>query len=310
VTVPPFLAALLLIAVRAPGGSPIFHSTIRDRLRLFLFGPALRVMTIPSYIRYTFLGTVRSSVVVIEQLVCMLLLSYVYAVVGCQIFGGRFTFVTAYSTPLMNFNSMTDALLTLYAYFFSGVVAEVVWVACAVINPYAGIFFFVSFTIILQIIFSNLLISTMCRWVPERACHRTGRPGFCCCCLRGTAVLISKRGLTSICVSRDGTGCTRRQPHSSGGSSTPRSATCSFPGGWITTPRMTRRMNDTPSSRTHGIPPRDIEPRSSSRRDRGCQSQRSRWSQARLRQVQQHGIIGERSRRRCRLRKPSACGSL
>merc|ERR1740117_939824 len=44
----------------------------------------------------------------------LLVLFYMFAVVGCWLFAGQFAYVNSYDMPMANFDSFIDALLTLY----------------------------------------------------------------------------------------------------------------------------------------------------------------------------------------------------
>ena len=133
-----------------------------DWSRLALAIPLLRMFSTIRRIRDTTMGllTVLPSYThVITLLLCVV---YFYAVVGCFLFASEMKYNTNYHIPMSNFNSMLDSILTLFQLFVGAGWNGVLYAAMQTGKEFEALVFFISYTLLITLLFTNLIIGVIC----------------------------------------------------------------------------------------------------------------------------------------------------
>jgi hypothetical protein len=166
-----FTGFIVLLATRLPNGNPIFYPWQRctsetaceanDFARIILAFSSLRIFSLSKRIRevvYCFYVIVPNYV---DIIILTLLILYMYAVLGCSMFGGAFKYLHGYESPQSNFNSMVDALFTLFQMFTGEGWNNIMSAGINTVGSSSSIAYCYSYIFVTGLLLTNLLVGIM-----------------------------------------------------------------------------------------------------------------------------------------------------
>ena len=132
-----------------------------DWARLALAVPLLRIFSTIHRIRDTTMGLLTVLPAYGHIVTLLLCVVYFYAVVGCFFFASEMKYNQNYKTPMANFNSMLDAILTLFQLFVGAGWNGVLYAAMQTGKEIQALVFFLSFSVFITLLFTNLIIGVI-----------------------------------------------------------------------------------------------------------------------------------------------------
>ena len=134
-----------------------------DWARLALAIPLLRAFSTVRIIRDIVMGMLTVFPSYLPVITLLVLLLYGYGVLGCLLFASDFKFYgDGYDIPDANFNSLGDALVTLFQLFVGEAWNDVLYAAMNTGKSFQAILYFISFILVITLLFTNLIIGIIC----------------------------------------------------------------------------------------------------------------------------------------------------
>lgn len=132
--------------------------------RIILFLPMLRLFCAIPRIRMLFLAIIRILYKIYWLAIFGFLIFYFYAICGIFLYGGAYQDFVQYNKAysLFNFNSLADALWTLYACFVSSMITPVFLASIDTGEIFYSLLFFLSFLIFFRLVFMKILVAILC----------------------------------------------------------------------------------------------------------------------------------------------------
>jgi hypothetical protein len=127
-------------------------------LHFILTVPLLRLFSLLERVRYLIFTLVRLIPRFTSVFIVLLIVSWVYAIVGVQLMSGKFRRVLQDSAPGGSFDSLREAFLTLFQMLIGESWDELMYAGIDVSHSFAVAFYFMSFIIIVTMLFTNLIV--------------------------------------------------------------------------------------------------------------------------------------------------------
>jgi voltage-dependent calcium channel L type alpha-1D len=189
-----------------PDGYAIYTFAPGSSLRCVLALPTFRLLsTLPS-VRVMWFGLLFVLPSYWALVTVMLLVLYVYAVVGVFLYARQFELAVDYDAPEAVFDSMLQSLLTLYQ-MLTGAWSDIMLTSMG-LSPWGGlvVVYFTSFVIIMLVLFKALVIGTQRRAIASQ--HN-----FACCDTSPSVCLfLSLSGSLSLSLSHSPHFCSSFSP--------------------------------------------------------------------------------------------------
>lgn len=131
--------------------------------RIILFLPMLRIFCAIKWMRLRFLGVIRILFKISLITIFGILMFYFYALCGIFLYAGAFQDFSEYnkSFNVFNFNSLGDALLTLFVCFMSGLIRPITFAAIDTGEVFYTFVYFFFFTLVFRLIFMKTLVAIL-----------------------------------------------------------------------------------------------------------------------------------------------------
>ena len=134
----------------------------QDWTRLLLAVPILRAFSTIYIIRDIVMGMKTVFPQYVHVFTLLGVVFYFYACLGCLLFANEFKFNSSYEIPDANFNSMLDSLITLFQLFVGEAWNDVLQAALNTGKTVQALLYFISYSVIMTMLFTNLLIGIIC----------------------------------------------------------------------------------------------------------------------------------------------------
>ena len=136
--------------------------TSNDWTRLVLALPLLRAFSTIRLIRDIVMGMITVFPQYVHVFVLLVMTFYFYACLGCLLFASEFKYNQSYEIPDANFNSMLDSIITLFQLFVGEAWNDVLQAALNTGKTVQALSYFISYSIIMTMLFTNLVIGIIC----------------------------------------------------------------------------------------------------------------------------------------------------
>jgi hypothetical protein len=133
-----------------------------DWTRLILAVPILRAFSTIYLIRDIVMGMLTVFPLYVHVFTLLMVVAYFFAALGCLLFANSFKYNQSYEIPDANFNSFLDALITLFQLFVGEAWNDVLQAALNTGNTAQALVYFISYSIIMTMLFTNLVIGIIC----------------------------------------------------------------------------------------------------------------------------------------------------
>lgn len=131
--------------------------------RVILFMPMLRILCAMRWMRILFLAVIRILFKIFWLSIFGLLVFYFYAIFGIFLYAGSYQDFIEYNQTysLFNFNSLADALWTLWACFVSSAISPVFLASIDAGEIFYSVLYFLSFIIFFRLVFMRILVAVL-----------------------------------------------------------------------------------------------------------------------------------------------------
>eukprot|EP00736_Rhodelphis_marinus_P007553 Rmarinus@m.2984 len=133
-----------------------------DYTRVILALPTLRILCVFEGTRSVVFGVFIALPGAAALLSLLLLIMYLFAVMGSIFFAGAYEGVTDYDVPGATFDSMEKAFTTLFQMMGGDSWSTIMFAAVDATSSYLPILYFVGYVCVVTLLFSNLLIGVIC----------------------------------------------------------------------------------------------------------------------------------------------------
>ena len=133
-----------------------------DWTRLILAVPLLRAFSTIRLIRDIVMGMMTVFPQYLHVFTLLGVVFYFYAALGCLLFASDFKYNQSYEIPDANFNSMLDSLITLFQLFVGEAWNDILQAGLNTGKTVQALSYFVSYSILMTMLFTNLLIGIIC----------------------------------------------------------------------------------------------------------------------------------------------------
>ena len=133
-----------------------------DWSRIVLALPLMRAFSTVRLLRDIVMGMITVIPLYAHVFTLLLIFFYLYGAVGCYLFASSFKYNADYILPDANFNSFLDALMTLFQLFVGEAWNDVMEAAMNTGKTVPAVLYFVSFIVIMTLLFTNLIIGIIC----------------------------------------------------------------------------------------------------------------------------------------------------
>lgn len=132
--------------------------------RAILFLPMLRIFCVVNQIRVLFVAINRSLFKIFWLSIFGAVIFYFFAVCGIFLYAGAYQDFVAYNRTysLFNFNSLSDALWTLFSCFVGAMITPVFVASIDTGEIFFSILYFLAFIIFFRLVFMKILVAILC----------------------------------------------------------------------------------------------------------------------------------------------------
>ena len=138
-------------------GEELDASLFTDPARVILTLSSFRIFSNVHSIRSIFFGLLYIVPTFANIALLMVAVIDVYSMSGCFIFGGTFMYLESYEVPASNYNSLWDAWTTMYQLLVGEAWNTLMHAGIEAVGPWVT-FFFLSYTILMTLLFTNLVV--------------------------------------------------------------------------------------------------------------------------------------------------------
>ena len=163
-----FCVLILCILIKAGNGEPIWFTRwnpargYNDWSRIVLALPLMRAFSTIRLLRDIVMGMMTVIPLYVHVFTLLVIFFYFYGALGCLLFASDFKYNKDYILPDANFNSFLDSIMTLFQLFVGEAWNDVMEAALSTGKVVPSVLYFVSFIVVMTLLFTNLIIGIIC----------------------------------------------------------------------------------------------------------------------------------------------------
>jgi len=159
---------LLCMAIKGGYGDPMWFERwgskkgSNDWSRIVLALPLMRAFSTIRLLRDIVMGMITVIPSYVHVFTLLAIVFYFYGALGCLLFASDFKYNVDYELPDANFNSFLDSIMTLFQLFVGEAWNDVMEAAMNTGKTVPAVLYFVSYIIMMTLLFTNLIIGIIC----------------------------------------------------------------------------------------------------------------------------------------------------